>query len=300
MTTRDRRVEFLQYRSLRPKTQEREILLAEETHNVYINPSWVERMNDVRAVEQKIQEQMTTLEELRRKHLKVEFSSTRDETQEETEIEKCQDIIDSYFKSCEKIILDLEKIYLEELPDGGTDSELTILRNVKMCLVNELNQISKIYRDSQRRYMIDVKKQRAVFQKWSGGDRQQMLEQELENDALMDQYLQKGMTQEQVETIMLNQQLADDRVKEFERILTSIKSLHDMFQDMNTLVIEQGAVLDRIDYNMNLTHTRVHKARVELQKAADYQKAGMFKLCVLFLVILIIGMIVALFFKAII
>lgn len=299
MTTRDRRTEFLQYRSIRPKSEQREKLLAEETQHVYLAPAWVERMNDVRAVEKSIKEHMGILEELRKKHLKVEFSSTRDETQEEAEIEKCQDVIDSYFKNSEKIILDLEKLFLDDLPDGGTDSELSILRNVKMCLVNEINQISKTYRDSQRRYMIDVKKQRAVFQKWAGGDRQQMLEQELENDALMDQYLQKGMTQEQVETIMLNQQLADDRVKEFERIFTSIKSLHDMFQDMNTLVIEQGAVLDRIDYNMNLTHTRVHKARVELQKAADYQKAGMFKLCVLFMVILIIGMIIALFFKAV-
>lgn len=37
-----------------------------------------------------------------------------------------------------------------------------------------------------------------------------------------------------------------------------------MFKDMNTLVIEQGAVLDRIDYNMTLTHTRVQRARTEL------------------------------------
>lgn len=299
MTTRDRRTEFLQYRSIRPKSEEREQLLAEVSQTVYIVPAWIERMNDVRRVEKQIERQMSTLEELRRRHLKVEFSSSRDETQEEAEIEKCQDIIDGYFKDCEKIIIDLEKIYLKDLPDGETDSELSILRNVKMCLVNELNQISKVYRDSQRRYMIDVKKQRAVFDRWSGGDRQQMLEKELQNDALMDQYLQKGMTQEQVETIMLNQQLADDRVKEFERIFSSIKSLHEMFQDMNTLVIEQGAVLDRIDYNMNLTHTRVQKATTELKKAADYQKAGMFKLFVLFLIILIVGMVLALFFKAI-
>lgn len=46
-----------------------------------------------------------------------------------------------------------------------------------MCLVNEINQISKVYRESQRRYMMDVKKQRAVTQRWAGGDRQRAVEQ---------------------------------------------------------------------------------------------------------------------------
>lgn len=113
----------------------------------------------------------------------------------------------------------------------------------------------------------------------------------------MNQYLQKGMTQDQIETIMLNQQMAEERVKQFERIYSSIKSLHEMFKDMNTLVIEQGAVLDRIDYNMTLTHTRVQRARTELQRAAQYQSAGTFKLCVLFMIVLIIGLAIALFFK---
>lgn len=299
MTTRDRTSEFMQYRSIKPKSTDQDNAL-QDTLQLNVIPEWVHRMKDVRDTELKIQENLTTLENLRKQHLKVEFSSTRDEAKEEAEIDLCQDVIDRYFKNTERLIHELEKVYLNSLPEGGTDYELSILRNIKMCLINEINQISKNYRESQRRYMIDVKKQRAVFQKWSGGERQHMLEQELENDALMDQYLQKGMTQEQVETIMLNQQLAEDRVREFERIFTSIKSLHEMFQDMNTLVIEQGAVLDRIDYNMNITHTRVQKARVELEKAADYQKAGGFKLCVLFMVIMIIGMIVALIFKAII
>ncbi|KAL7702270.1 QA-SNARE protein [Lotmaria passim] len=301
MATRDRTSEFLQYRAIRPRRPETEQLLAEEDNmnRVYVTPLWVEKMDDVRRVEEQIKEQMTALEKLRKDHLKVEFSSTRDESREEAAIEEAQDTIDRLFKQSEKGVKDLDIAYTRDLPDGGTDAELSILRNVKMCLVNEINTISKQYRESQRRYMMDVKKQQLVSQRWAGGDRQKAVEQQLENDALMDQYLQKGMTQEQVETIMLNQQMADERVKEFERIYSSIKSLHEMFKDMNTLVIEQGAVLDRIDYNMTITHTRVQKARQELQKAAEYQSAGTFKLCVLFMVVLIIGLMIALFFKAV-
>ncbi|EPY20923.1 syntaxin 16 [Strigomonas culicis] len=302
MATRDRTQEFLNYRANRPRRPENERLLEEERniHRTYIAPAWVERMDDVRGLERRINEQMDTLEGLRKHHLKVEFSSTRDEGEEEAQIDRAQDIIDGLFKQSEKMIKDLDAAYLADLPDGGTDAELNILRNVKMCLVNELNNISKVYRDSQRRYMMDVKKQQAVSQRWAGGDRQKVIEQQLENDALMDQYMQKGMTQDQIETIMLNQQMADERVKGFERIYSSIKSLHEMFKDLNTLVIEQGAVLDRIDYNMQITHTRVQKAKTELQKAAEYQSAGTFKLMVLFMIILIVGLMIALFFKAVI
>lgn len=301
MATRDRTNEFLQYRATRPRRSETEKLLVDEqeTMRIYVMPLWVEKMNDVRSVIQKIEEQMGNLDRLRKDHLKVEFSSARDETQEEAAINRAQDVIDYHFKECEKVIREVETAFMRDLPDGGTDAELSILRNVKMCLINEVNQVSKGFRESQRRYMMDVKKQQAVSQRWAGGDRQKAIEQQLENDALMDQYLQKGMTQEQIETIMLNQQMADERVKEFERIYTSIKSLHEMFKDMNTLVIEQGAVLDRIDYNMTVTHTRVEKARTELQKAAEYQAAGTFKLCVLFMIVLIIGLMIALFFKAV-
>ncbi|ORC92198.1 syntaxin [Trypanosoma theileri] len=301
MATRDRTAEFLQYRSVRPRHPDAERLLAEEaqTTATYITPQWVEKMDDVRLVGQKIRTHMEVLEGLRKNHLKIEFSSARDEGEEEVKIDREQDLIDTLFKQGEKLIKEIDAAYMRDLPDSGTDAELSILRNVKMCLVNELNNISKIYRERQRRYMMDVKKQQAVAQRWAGGERQRVIEQQLETDAVMDQYLQKGMTQEQIETILLNQHMVDERVKEFDRIYTSIKSLHEMFKDMNTLVIEQGAVLDRIDYNMTVTHSRVQKAKVELQKAAEYQEAGAFKICVLFLVVLIIGLLIALFFKAV-
>ncbi|CCW62116.1 unnamed protein product [Phytomonas sp. EM1] len=301
MATRDRTNDFMKCRMNRPRRPEDEELLAEEkrVQSVYMVPLWVEKMNEVRNIEKKIQEQVDVLEKLHKNHLRVEFSSSRDEIQEEAQIERAQDIIDRLFKESENYINQVEMCYMRELPDNGTDAELSILRNVKMCLVNEISQISKVYREKQRRYIMDVKKQQSVSQRWAGGDRQKSIEQQLENDALMDQYLQKGMSQDQIETIMLNQQMAQERVKEFERIYTSIKSLHEIFKDLGSLVIEQGAMLDRIDYNMNVTHTRVQRARTELQKAAEYQSAGTFKICVLLMIVLIMGLTIALFFKAV-
>ncbi|CBH14727.1 QA-SNARE protein putative [Trypanosoma equiperdum] len=301
MATRDRTTEFLQYRSAKTRQTDSQGLLQEDrgasTFSTFVAPLWMQKMDEVRELQRKIRKHMESLEKLWRNNLKIEFSSSRDEGREEMDIERLRVSIDNLFKQSEKVVNELEVAYMRELPDEGTDAELSILRNVKMCLVNELSNIGKLYRESERRYVMDLKKQQSVAKRWGNSERQRVIEQELETDAVMNRCLQKGMSQEQVEAMLLNQQLADERVKEFEHIYTSIKSMHEMFSDMKTLVIEQGAVLDRIDYNMSITHERVQSGRAELEKAAEYQEAGLFKTCFLFLVVTIFVLLFILLFQ---
>lgn len=302
MATRDRTEEFIQLRGFkRSKRGDTEKLLGgaeEEMRAVPVAPRWVLKMEDIRVVERQVSTKLQELENLHKEHLKVQFGTTRDEEQEERDIERMANHISKLFQQLEQGVKDLDIIFKAELgDDGGSQAELSILRNVKMCLVNEIEAISRVFRDSQRRYLREMQKQKGVRDRWAGGERQKNVQQQLERDAMMDSYLQKGMTQDQMEMIMVNQRMAEDREKEFLEIYNSIKALHEMFKDMHTLVIEQGTVLDRVDYNMTLAHDKVTKARKELEQAAKIQSAGRFKLCVLFLVVMILGFTIALLFK---
>lgn len=49
----------------------------------------------------------------------------------------------------------------------------------------------------------------------------------------------------------------------------SIEELAIMFKDLGTLVIEQGSMVDRIDYNMEQTVTRMKEGVQELVKVYD-------------------------------
>lgn len=296
MATRDRTADFLKLRSARGKNEDAQRLLVEAERRIIVAPKWIEKMNDVQQLAQRIQGLMNELEQKQKQHLKVEFRANRDEEAEQADIDKLREVIDSMFNRTKGMIEELANAYHEELEDEGTDSELRILRNVKMCLLSDITHLSQKHRDIQRRYMNDLTKQKRVAGSW-GGKNSKAIEDQLERDAKMEGYLMRGMTQDQIEQIMLNTDMVNERTKEFERIMTSIKNLHEMFKDLNTLIAEQGTVLDRIDYNMEVTVTRLKKANVELKSAAEMQKAGTFKLCLLFLVVLIIGFLLALFFK---
>lgn len=257
-----------------------------------------QKLASFRQLEKQIKSTVQDLEVKRKAHLKVEFNKNRDDDQEEAEINDQQSEIDGLFKESEKQIKELDSAYVENLDDDdATNAELSIIRNVKMCLISEITALSKTYRDNQRRYISDVKKKANVRDLRAGGDLQRKAEENMKMDAEVDGYLQSGMCQEEIDSIMLNRQMADDRIKEFQKIYQSIAGLRDMFKDLNDLVIDQGTVLDRIDHNMNLTHQRVTEGVKELKQAQEIQQAGTYKLCVMFLIVLIIGFLLALMFK---
>ena len=46
-----------------------------------------------------------------------------------------------------------------------------------------------------------------------------------------------------------------------------------IFKDLNQLVIEQGTIVDRIDYNMDQAVTKVREGLQQVVKAEEYKKS---------------------------
>ncbi|KAH8295955.1 hypothetical protein KR018_006927 [Drosophila ironensis] len=77
-----------------------------------------------------------------------------------------------------------------------------------------------------------------------------------------------------------NSRLAQHREQEVTKIVKSIYDLNDIFKDLGSMVQEQGTVLDRIDYNVEQTQTRVSEGLRQLHKAEMYQRKNR-KMCVI-------------------
>ncbi|XP_069484995.1 syntaxin-3 isoform X2 [Ambystoma mexicanum] len=83
----------------------------------------------------------------------------------------------------------------------------------------------------------------------------------------------------------------ESRHKDIVRLESSIKELHDMFMDIAMLVENQGAMIDRIESNMDQSVGFVERAVADTKKAVKYQsearrKKIMIMICCIILVII--------------
>eukprot|EP00946_MAST-07B_sp_MAST-7B-sp1_P002061 g2061.t1 len=106
-----------------------------------------------------------------------------------------------------------------------------------------------------------------------------------------------GFSEHQQEMIRANVEDIDQRDKEIMEIAKSIEDLAIVFKELAVLVIDQGTILDRIDYNMEVAVDRVDEGVVQLEKARKYQKASRPMKCICFLVMVIIVLTIMLIIK---
>ena len=87
------------------------------------------------------------------------------------------------------------------------------------------------------------------------------------------------------------------REREIEDIAQSVIELADLFRDLQTMVIDQGTLLDRIDYNVEVMARDLKGAEKELQTAEKYQKKTAKKKIIFLLLLIIAAMIILLVIK---
>ena len=79
---------------------------------------------------------------------------------------------------------------------------------------------------------------------------------------------------------------SSDREKEIIKIAQSVNELATLFKELNMLVIEQGTILDRIDYNIETSLTKIRKGVVDLEDANKMSKQALTTKCLAILAII--------------
>ena len=84
-----------------------------------------------------------------------------------------------------------------------------------------------------------------------------------------------------------SQHILKKRDNELNLLLNSVQDLAGIFKDMQSLVMEQGSILDRIDYNIDIASTNVVKGKNSLIKANEYHKNNCFRNIIIVLIVCI-------------
>lgn len=109
-----------------------------------------------------------------------------------------------------------------------------------------------------------------------------------ESDDRIDEYFGKPANSRLTQQQLLlfeeeNSKLAEFREEEVTKIVKSVVDLHDIFKDITHMIQEQGTILDRIDYNIENTQTKVTEGYRQLHKAEMYQRKNRKMCCILIL-----------------
>ena len=83
----------------------------------------------------------------------------------------------------------------------------------------------------------------------------------------------------------------------FNHIAKSAQELAQIFKDLNQLVIEQGTIVDRIDYNMDQAVVKVKEGLQQVVKAEEYKKSNRHGFIIFDLIVVIIILGVLLYLK---
>ena len=88
-----------------------------------------------------------------------------------------------------------------------------------------------------------------------------------------------------------------ERNKEIDQIVKTVNELKEIFMDVSELVIAQGTILDRIDYNTYQTRHNIRRGNKEMEETHERLKSGCLRRINQILVLIIFIMAILIIFK---
>ncbi|KAF9330600.1 hypothetical protein BG006_006437 [Podila minutissima] len=208
---------------------------------------------------------------------------------------KWVDIVDEVDEELERIkgnVQQLDAMHKKHLLPGF-DDRIQEERDIER-LTDEITQnASSVFRQKQNTYMQRMRgvelRNKDIF---SSGV-QPMIDTSIpeSSDA------ESGFTSAQQAFAQQSNASVTQREQEINHISRSIFQLADIFKDLQTMVIDQGTLLDRIDFNVEQTAVHMQDAVHELDEGEKYQKKARNRKIILLLMLVIAGLFIVLIFK---
>lgn len=244
-------------------------------------PKWIDGIEEIQYDVTRIQQKMKELVSLHDKYLNR--PTLDDSTEEEHAIEITTQEITQLFHRCQRAVQNLQS-----KARSCTEQEERVLRNVVSSLAQSLQDLSLSFRHSQSDYLKRMKNREERSKHFF--ETSIPLIDDGEEMALYEQ----GFTDDQLVLVQQNTMMVEDREREIRQVVQSISDLNEIFRDLAGMIVEQGTVLDRIDYNVEQACVKTDDGLKHLQKAEQYQKKNRKMLVILILFVLVVVLTVVL------
>ncbi|KAJ4294153.1 t-SNARE affecting a late Golgi compartment protein 2 [Kalmusia sp. IMI 367209] len=265
-------------------------------------PRWLDIQDEVTEHLADIAKETRKLDHLHQKHVLPGFDDEEVKKREEREIEQLTQGITRSFQKCQQAIKRIDNMVRESKQQGNiSNGEEMMAKNLKISLASRVGEVSALFRKKQAAYL---KKLRDIGGFGSPFRSATPVQNPYNDPALQESDADRSFSQStllQTKQQRLrhdpNEALIAQREREIEDIAQGIIELANIFQELQTMVIDQGSMLDRIDYNVERMNTDVKEAHKELTVASGYQRRSVKRKVMLLLAILIAGVFILLSLK---
>ena len=183
-------------------------------------------------------------------------------------------------KDCQKILKEIindknDEDEFNDLNQLNSLSNKQIKQNMKQNLITKINEFTKKFKLNQELYNNKFK--------------DLVIDEELANKSFSIRKNDENDIQNSgdfLATLENNDQLKK-RDEDLTNLLKSVNELAQIYKDMQTLVMEQGTILDRIDYNIDVASSNVSKGKKNITKADKHMKNNCFRNVIIILIVII-------------
>eukprot|EP00320_Phaeocystis_rex_P020900 CAMPEP_0119092048 /NCGR_PEP_ID=MMETSP1178-20130426/158522_1 /TAXON_ID=33656 /ORGANISM="unid sp, Strain CCMP2000" /LENGTH=323 /DNA_ID=CAMNT_0007075599 /DNA_START=16 /DNA_END=987 /DNA_ORIENTATION=- len=262
-----------------------------------IPPVWVVTVQDLKRDVMSIESKIKELSEVSGKHLLPGFGD--DEEDHEDAITRTVQEITSLFRECERRLKEIHNT-----PDEGSGDE-AVRKNIEQRVAKQLQDLSVEFRRGHKTYLAKLKGQEIEEYKpdlglkgsGSAGAASSTGGGFFDDDEEAATTIDPRFNSQQTMALVLAEQMSDERSKQIEQVAESVSELAGIFKEIQVLVIDQGTILDRIDFNIEMAADKVTAATVEIDKANQIQKKSRAMLCIYLLLLLCGSMVLVLIVK---
>ncbi|GAB1314900.1 t-SNARE affecting a late Golgi compartment protein 2 [Madurella fahalii] len=266
-------------------------------------PRWADISDEVTELLADIASKSQMLERLHQKHVLPGFNDDEAKKAEEREIERLTQAITRGFHECRRCIQRIEQMVREGKANGQMSrADETMAKNIKVNLATRVQEASAGFRKKQSAYLKKLRGMAGLaspIERTStplgGGTYTDPSLLESDADRTYSQFTLQAPSHQKL--LQSNDVAISQREREIEDIAQGIIELADLFRDLQTMVIDQGTMLDRIDYNVERMATDVKEAEKELKTAEGYQKKTTKRKIIFLLLLIIAAMIILLALK---
>ncbi|GMH63716.1 hypothetical protein TrST_g12034 [Triparma strigata] len=244
-------------------------------------PLWVDLVDQVDDDVRQINDMMAELKTLHSDRIKSVFDT--DLKGRDREIEVTTNNITGKFRHAESLLKKIGKV--AEPGQTLTDSEIKVRANIQSSNAKKLQTLSCTFRKQQKDYLTSISSQKSLNDTQFGVD------------LTPSPVPGAGFNQQQMSVVDDLEGIVSERDLEIQRIAQSIEELSSIFKELAVLVIDQGTILDRIDFNMEQVVEHTKEGIKQLEKAEEHQKSARPIKCIACLLIMIAVMLTILILK---